>query len=122
MSFYSRSGGSSGAPSGSSSPVAPENPSPGHVSPVPPTEVVASTSADAPAEEKPTDLLENQPTPVELHPRKRKIKPRDSQPTSESSDTPSSSAQVSVNPLDQPVTNCYQLFLNIRKQVESCMD
>jgi hypothetical protein len=25
-----------------------------------------------------------------------------------------------VHPHDQPITNCYQLFLNIRKQVSSC--
>uniref|UniRef100_A0A1B6GM16 Ankyrin repeat domain-containing protein 12 n=1 Tax=Cuerna arida TaxID=1464854 RepID=A0A1B6GM16_9HEMI len=110
-----RSGGSSGAPSGSSSPVAPENPSPGHVSPVPSTE---AAQTETPAEEKPADPSESHPTPVELHPRKRKLKPRDTLPTSESSDTASTSAQVSVLPHEQPITNCYQLFLNIRKQID----
>ncbi|XP_046679067.1 ankyrin repeat domain-containing protein 11 isoform X3 [Homalodisca vitripennis] len=114
-STHSRSGGSSGAPSGSSSPVAPENPSPGHVSPAPSTEAAQS---ETPAEEKPVDPSENHPTPVELHPRKRKLKPRDTLPTSESSDTASTSAQVSVHPHEQPITNCYQLFLNIRKQID----
>lgn len=117
-SSHSRSGGSSGAPSGASSPVAPENPSPGHVSPVPPPSEPAAPAAEPPAEEKPAEATETNPTPVELHPRKRKLKPRDSLPTSESSDTASTSATVNVHPHDQPVTNCYQLFLNIRKQID----
>ncbi|XP_054274382.1 ankyrin repeat domain-containing protein 11 [Macrosteles quadrilineatus] len=120
-SSHSRSGGSSGAPSGASSPVAPENPSPGHVSPVPPPAETAAPTTLSPvntAEEKPAEPTESNPTPVELHPRKRKLKPRDSLPTSESSDTASTSTQVNVHPHDQPVTNCYQLFLNIRKQID----
>lgn len=114
-----RSGGSSsGAPSGSSSPVAPDNPSPRQVSPAP-TEP-AIPPAEAPVEEKPSEPVETQPQPVELHPRKRKLKPRDSVPTSESNDSTTSNTQAHPHPHEQPITNCYQLFLNIRKQVWGC--
>ncbi|XP_075229638.1 uncharacterized protein LOC142329167 isoform X4 [Lycorma delicatula] len=105
-------GGSSGAPSGSSSPVAPDNPSPQHVSP-PPSE---PTPSEPPPEEKPVDPPDPPPAPVDLHPRKRKLKPRDANPTSESVENTSSSN--TVHPHEQPITNCYQLFLNIRKQID----
>ncbi|XP_076641064.1 uncharacterized protein LOC143352449 [Halictus rubicundus] len=60
--------------------------------------------------------------PVELHPRKRKMKPnKEAQQaataaSNETSET--TNAGPEVHPHDQPITNCYQLFLNIRKQIE----
>lgn len=64
-----------------------------------------------------------QPPPVDLHPRKRKMKQsKESQAatTSTSASEPSDSTNTAteVHPHDQPITNCYQLFLNIRKQIE----
>ena len=77
-----------------------------------------------PAEQQnqPVPSAPAQPPPVDLHPRKRKMKQsKESQASaaatsaSEPSDTTSSATEV--HPHDQPITNCYQLFLNIRKQV-----
>ena len=77
-----------------------------------------------PAEQQnqPVPSAPTQPPPVDLHPRKRKMKQsKESQASaaatsaSEPSDTTSSATEV--HPHDQPITNCYQLFLNIRKQV-----
>ncbi|XP_012281768.1 mucin-19 isoform X2 [Orussus abietinus] len=62
------------------------------------------------------------PTPaVELHPRKRKMKPnKEAQQaaTANVEANENSSTGPEVHPHDQPITNCYQLFLNIRKQIE----
>lgn len=64
------------------------------------------------------------PAPVELHPRKRKLKhnkevkePPPAQVTSETNE--SANASTEIHPHDQPVKNCYQLFLDIRKQVKN---
>ncbi|KAJ8927506.1 hypothetical protein NQ314_020001 [Rhamnusium bicolor] len=56
------------------------------------------------------------PAPVELHPRKRKMKQNKEQapPPQEPSEVP---AEAQVHPHEQPITNCYQLFLDIRKQI-----
>lgn len=60
--------------------------------------------------------------PVELHPRKRKMKP--SKEAQQAAATAANEATETINtgpeihPHDQPITNCYQLFLNIRKQVK----
>lgn len=69
----------------------------------------------------------NTPAPtVELHPRKRKMKQKlETQNASNSNNggngngaTDSSDpAAPEVHPHELPITNCYQLFLNIRKQV-----
>lgn len=70
-----------------------------------------------------------------VHPRKRKIKTSKDQSSTaaSSSSTPSTSSSAStsneekkeikeetpdVHPHDQPITNCYQMFLNIRRQIE----
>ncbi|KAJ3636235.1 hypothetical protein MTP99_009069 [Tenebrio molitor] len=55
--------------------------------------------------------------PVELHPRKRKMKPNKelTTPMQEPQEAP---AETLIHPHDQPITNCYQLFLNIRKQID----
>ncbi|CAL7944521.1 unnamed protein product [Xylocopa violacea] len=59
---------------------------------------------------------------VELHPRKRKMKPnKEAQQAATAASNESSEATNTgpeVHPHDQPITNCYQLFLNIRKQIE----
>ncbi|CAK9805453.1 Ankyrin repeat domain-containing protein 12 [Anthophora plagiata] len=59
--------------------------------------------------------------PVELHPRKRKMKPnKEAQSATAASNEASEATNTGpeVHPHDQPITNCYQLFLNIRKQIE----
>ncbi|XP_050521953.1 ankyrin repeat domain-containing protein 11 isoform X2 [Daktulosphaira vitifoliae] len=60
---------------------------------------------------------------IELHPRRRKLKA--SRTESENSDTSSAAniAATETNPSGStndpaPVTNCYQMFLNIRKQID----
>ncbi|XP_018404451.1 PREDICTED: serine-rich adhesin for platelets [Cyphomyrmex costatus] len=61
--------------------------------------------------------------PVELHPRKRKMKPskeaQQAAATAAANEaTEATSTGPEIHPHDQPITNCYQLFLNIRKQIE----
>jgi len=61
--------------------------------------------------------------PVELHPRKRKMKPsKEAQQAaatvSANEATEATSTGPEIHPHDQPITNCYQLFLNIRKQAK----
>ncbi|XP_060816503.1 ankyrin repeat domain-containing protein 12 isoform X1 [Bombus pascuorum] len=60
--------------------------------------------------------------PVELHPRKRKMKPnKEAQQAATAASNEASEATNTgpeIHPHDQPITNCYQLFLNIRKQIE----
>ncbi|XP_058801368.1 uncharacterized protein LOC131670062 isoform X2 [Phymastichus coffea] len=80
----------------------------------------SSTKKDASSSE--TSNASSQ-APVELHPRKRKIKSnKEAQQTttaeakSDTQETASTSSEI--HPHDQPITNCYQLFLNIRKQID----
>lgn len=54
--------------------------------------------------------------PVELHPRKRKMKPNKETPT-QPVEVPETPAEAQIHPHDQPITNCYQLYLDIRKQI-----
>ncbi|CAL1680846.1 unnamed protein product [Lasius platythorax] len=61
--------------------------------------------------------------PVELHPRKRKMKPNKEAQQATATVAASEAAEAintgpEIHPHDQPITNCYQLFLNIRKQIE----
>ncbi|KAL6443323.1 hypothetical protein ACFW04_002897 [Cataglyphis niger] len=61
--------------------------------------------------------------PVELHPRKRKMKPNKEAQQAAATAAASEAAEAintgpEIHPHDQPITNCYQLFLNIRKQIE----
>lgn len=60
---------------------------------------------------------------VELHPRKRKIKASSREPSSvtDCKDANSKDGQEKtepVHPHDQPFTNCYQMYLDLRKQIE----
>ncbi|KAK6626839.1 hypothetical protein RUM44_009316 [Polyplax serrata] len=93
-----------------------------------------NTSSTAATEEKTSDSnvesaqVPVQPTvptpaPVELHPRKRKLKHnkevKESPPPQVTTERCESAAtSTEVHPHDQPVKNCYQLFLDIRKQIE----
>lgn len=55
---------------------------------------------------------------MDLHPRKRKMKQNKDQAVPQQvHDTPEAPTISEVHPHEQPITNCYQLFLNIRKQV-----
>lgn len=57
---------------------------------------------------------------VELHPRKRKMKQSrsDQANAQQATDNAESSTESrEVHPHEQPITNCYKLFMNIRKQV-----
>lgn len=61
--------------------------------------------------------------PVELHPRKRKMKPSKEAQQAAATAAANEAAEATstgpeIHPHDQPITNCYQLFLNIRKQVK----
>lgn len=60
--------------------------------------------------------------PVELHPRKRKLKHNKEVKESPPPQIPterceSITTSTEIHPHEQPVKNCYQLFLDIRKQV-----
>jgi len=107
--------GSSGA-SGNPSPLAPsgnEAGSPRQVSPTP----VADQGTPLEVEEKPavmSDAPESPRQTVELHPRKRKLKPKEQPPP----DPPEPPTTQSHPTHEQQVTNSYQLFLNIRKQID----
>ncbi|KAK3913205.1 Ankyrin repeat domain-containing protein 11 [Frankliniella fusca] len=71
-----------------------------------------------------TPAPSSQTSSMELHPRKRKLKPhREQAPppvpsTGNSESTEPTYTTTEVHPHEQPITNCYQLFLNIRKQIE----
>lgn len=63
------------------------------------------------------------PPPVELHPRKRKMKQSRDQANAQAQqqtvEPPESAAETrEVHPHEQPITNCYKLFMNIRRQIE----
>ncbi|KAF7282808.1 uncharacterized protein LOC143198034 isoform X4 [Rhynchophorus ferrugineus] len=79
------------------------------------TEIEPSTSNNSNAAPPP-------PPSVELHPRKRKMKQNREQANNQAQQAaePSESAAEAreVHPHDQPITNCYKLFMNIRKQIE----
>lgn len=84
--------------------------------------VILKASGSNDAEAATSSAASSAPPPasasVELHPRKRKMKqnkePAPSQPAHDAPEPPTLSE---VHPHEQPITNCYQLFLNIRKQV-----
>lgn len=93
------------------------------------TTTVASTTSTTQS----TTQVNTQQNPVELHPRKRKIKASSREPTSVSSSTAAASSTVDikdsnskdgnektepVHPHDQPFTNCYQMYIDLRKQIE----
>ncbi|XP_039306301.1 ankyrin repeat domain-containing protein 12 isoform X2 [Solenopsis invicta] len=73
-----------------------------------------------------SSTMSNTGTPapaVELHPRKRKMKPSKEAQQAAATAAANEAAEATntgpeIHPHDQPITNCYQLFLNIRKQIE----
>ncbi|KRT86934.1 hypothetical protein AMK59_1690, partial [Oryctes borbonicus] len=82
------------------------------------TDSQATTSNDVePSTASTSSSTTTTPAPVELHPRKRKMKPN-KELSATPSDVPETPAISEMHPHEQPITNCYQLFLNIRKQIE----
>ncbi|KAI4471067.1 espin [Holotrichia oblita] len=82
------------------------------------TDSQATTCNDAePSTASTSSSTTTTPAPVELHPRKRKMKPNKDL-SAAPSDVPEAPAVSEMHPHEQPITNCYQLFLNIRKQIE----
>ena len=85
---------------------------------------VATSTSSIQNSSQVTQLL----NPVELHPRKRKIKASSREPvaiaTSSNADVKDSNSKdgqeksESVHPHDQPFTNCYQMYIDLRKQIE----
>lgn len=109
------------APKQTSTATPNNNPSPANP-PVPDTESVPSPSSTSSTKESTQNT-------VDLHPRKRKIR-ASKEDNKQSVSAPSSSTSSSnndnndnvpsneVHPHDQPITNCYQMYLNIRQQIE----
>lgn len=101
-------------------------------SPANPSNIAESdTTTNAPspsASSTSSSTKESAPSTVDLHPRKRKIRAsKDDNKQSTSNTNPSSSSSTDnsetvpaneIHPHDQPITNCYQMYLNIRKQIE----
>lgn len=94
------------------------------------SETEATCNAPSPSTSSTSSTKESTHNSVELHPRKRKIRASkdDNKQTSNtnpsstqsnnSSDTNENVANSEIHPHDQPITNCYQMYLNIRKQIE----
>lgn len=92
------------------------------------------TSSPTPHNQFDHDVMPNVPSPstsstssskdvnsnsnVDLHPRKRKIRPKNNDDNSKNSNADASLASGESHPHDYPFTNGFQMFLNIRRQVE----
>ncbi|XP_015594985.1 uncharacterized protein LOC107267582 [Cephus cinctus] len=81
-----------------------------------------SESTSSSASTAASNVSTSAPT-VELHPRKRKMKTNKEAQQAAATAAANEAAEAvntgpEVHPHDQPITNCYQLFLNIRKQIE----
>ncbi|CAI6361001.1 unnamed protein product [Macrosiphum euphorbiae] len=120
---------SSGAPSRGTSPIVPDEQLAQTTSPAAVTvdagsdDKQATTTAAATATTTSESTVTAELSGMELHPRRRKLKA--SRTESETSDTSSAAnvTAVETNPSGStsepaPVTNCYQMFLNIRKQID----
>lgn len=87
----------------------------------------SASSTSSSTKESTTASTTNSST-VDLHPRKRKIrasKDDNKQSTntnlsaaSSAADNADATPSSEIHPHDQPITNCYQMYLNIRKQIE----
>lgn len=69
-----------------------------------------------------TSQTANQQNPVELHPRKRKIKASSREPSSvadakDSNSKDGNEKTDSVHPHDEPFTNSYQMYIDMRKKI-----
>lgn len=80
------------------------------------------TQKDVPSPSSSSSSIQNT---VELHPRKRKIRASKDENKSGATSIISTgdekdnlSTNLDVHPHDQPITNCYQMYINIRKQIE----
>jgi ankyrin repeat domain-containing protein 11/12 len=89
---------------------------------VPQTTTVSSSNSQQIQQQCTSEALQNS---NELHPRKRKIKAssKDANTTTTTTTTTSNvdskDGQVeSIHPHDQPFTNCYQMYIDLRKQIE----
>lgn len=68
-----------------------------------------------------TEEVKQEEPVVEVHPRKRKLRPRDAEPASENSNgAGANGVQQQQESLAPPVppTNCYEMYFSIRKQIE----
>lgn len=84
--------------------------------------------ANAPSPSASSTSSTKETVTVELHPRKRKIRASKDEnkqacntnqsSSTTSNDTNENVASNEIHPHDQPITNCYQMYLNIRKQIE----
>lgn len=99
------------------------NPSPAN----PPAISDTDNNANVPSPSSTSSTKESTQNTVDLHPRKRKIraskddnKQSVSAPSSSTSSTDNNDNVPSneIHPHDQPITNCYQMYLNIRQQIE----
>lgn len=85
---------------------------------------IENTEASASSTFSTSSNVNNPTATVELHPRKRKMKPnKEAQQAAATAAANEAVENINtgpeVHPHDQPITNCYQLFLNIRKQVRN---
>lgn len=101
------------------------NPSPAN----PPATSDTDNNANVPSPSSTSSAKESTQNTVDLHPRKRKIRASKEENKQQSVSAPSSSTSSStdnndnvpsseIHPHDQPITNCYKMYLNIRQQIE----
>ncbi|KAL5281753.1 ANKRD12 family protein [Megaselia abdita] len=90
------------------------------------TNATSTTNVPSPSTVTTTSTSTTTTTSNELHPRKRKIKQKQEENTSTKTTTANqanetvttSTTTTADHPHDHPFTNCYQMFMNIRKQIE----
>lgn len=101
------------------------NPSPANPPTIPDSD--NNANVPSPSASSTSSTKESTHNTVDLHPRKRKIraskeenKQSVSAPSSSTSSTDNNDNVPSneIHPHDQPITNCYQMYLNIRQQIE----
>lgn len=95
------------------------------------TESETASNAPSPSASSTSSTKDAPQNPVELHPRKRKIrasKDENKQNTNTTANPPAQATAVHENndgvisndaphPHDQPITNCYQMYIDIRTQI-----
>lgn len=95
------------------------------------SESETTCNAPSPSASSTSSTKESSQNAVELHPRKRKIRaskddnkqstntnPSSTQSNHSSTDTNENVTNNEIHPHEQPITNCYQMYLTIRKQIE----
>jgi len=87
----------------------------------PPAPAAKATVADA------GEIKVDDGPPVDVHPRKRKLRPREADPSPDAAVAAATAAaaaaaaaepQEAATPAPLPVTNCYEMYFSIRKQIE----